>query len=240
MRGPRVLIPDRAASGGERETPRRQGEVVAAVDEAIHYTPRHAGYHGGASPAEVVVPVITLLPSDTLLPAGWYAYDAVGHAPAWWDATASRDPQQSASDPAPDSATPARPRRKPAAPAVPDGDALFDVTDVERAGSRAVRHPRRPASSRSSRMASQRQAIPRAPAEADVAALIDALAQVGGRLTITEAAAVTGQPAVRMSRYLAQVARLLNVDSYAVLSHSEADRLVELNVPLLRQQFLGE
>ena len=35
---------------------------MAAVDEAIHYTPRKAGYHGGASPAEVVVPVITLLP----------------------------------------------------------------------------------------------------------------------------------------------------------------------------------
>ena len=183
--------------------------------------------------------MITLLPSDTLLPAGWYAYDAVGHAPAWWDATASRNSQQSASDPAPDSARPARSRRKAAAPAVPDGNALFDVTDVERAdagpsgtlGGRVVA---------SSRMASQRQAIPRAPAEADVAALIDALARAGGRLTIAEAAAVTGQPAVRMSRYLAQVARLLNVDSYAVLSHSEADRLVELNVPLLRQQFLGE
>ena len=78
------------------------------------------------------------------------------------------------------------------------------------------------------------------PPRPSVAALIDALAQAGGRLTITEVAAVTGQPAVRMSRYLAQVARLLNVDSYAVLSHSEADRLVELNVPLLRQQFLGE
>ena len=54
--------------------------------------PGSAGYHGGASLAEVVVPVITLLPSDALLPPGWYAYDAVGHAPAWWDATASRDP----------------------------------------------------------------------------------------------------------------------------------------------------
>lgn len=89
-------------------------------------------------------------------------------------------------------------------------------------------------------MASQRLAIPRAPAEAEVTVLIDALVQAGGRLTITEAAAVTGQPAVRMSRYLAQVARLLNVDSYAVLNHSEADRLVELSLPLLRQQFLGE
>jgi len=41
----------------------------------------------------------------------------------------------------------------------------------------------------------------------------------------------------RMSAY---VARLLNVDSYAVLNHSEEDRLVELSLPLLRQQFLGE
>jgi len=89
-------------------------------------------------------------------------------------------------------------------------------------------------------MASQRQGIPRAPAEADVAALIDALDRAGGRLAIAEVAAVTGQPAVRMSRYLAQVARLLNVDSYAVLNHSETERLVELKVQLLRQQFLGE
>ena len=75
VRGPRVV-------DGE--------EVVAAVDEKIHYTPRRAGYHGGASLAEVVIPVIILLPSDSLLPSGWCAYDAAGHAPAWWDAPASR------------------------------------------------------------------------------------------------------------------------------------------------------
>ena len=234
VRGPRVLVPRGAGDGGVGG-----GEVVAAVDESIHYTPRHAGYHGGASPAEVVVPVITLLPSDTLLPAGWYAYDAVGHAPAWWDATAPRNPPSPS--PAPDPARPPRPRRK-TAPAAGEGNALFEVIDAERAvvlpsGTPATLGARVAASSR---MASQRQAIPRAPAEADVAALIDALAQAGGRLTIAEAAAVAGQPAVRMSRYLAQVARLLNVDSYAVLNHSEADRLVELNEPLLRQQFLGQ
>ena len=235
VRGPRVLIPGRAAT----EANASGGEVVAAVDEAIHYTPRHAGYHGGASPAEVVVPVITLLPSGTPLPSGWYAYDAVGHAPTWWDALASLTTQPPASDPTPHSARPARPRRKAAASAVPDGNTLFDVTDVEQAetgpsgslGSLVVA---------SSRMASQRQGIPRAPAEAGITALIDALDQASGRLTIAEAAAVTDQPAIRMSRYLAQVARLLNVDSYAVLDHSEADRLVELNRSLLRQQFLGE
>ena len=245
VRGPRVVIDG--------------GVVVAAVDEKIHYTPRRAGYHGGASLAEVVVPVVTLLPSAALLPPGWHAYDAAGHAPAWWDAPASRAAQPPALESAGEPARSAPSRRKPAA-AAPDGDALFDVTDVaprlagtgaqdtEPAGTPAS--PARPSPpvavtlggrvAASPRMASQRQAIPRAPAEADVAALIDALAAVGGRLSLTEAAAVTGQPAVRMSRYLAQVARLLNVDSYAVLNHSEADRLVELNLPLLRQQFLGE
>jgi hypothetical protein len=224
------------------------GEVVAAVDEKIHYTPRRAGYHGGASPAEVVIPVIVLLPSDSLLPVGWYAYDAAGHAPAWWDAQASRAAEPAAPGQATDSAKSAKsaksaqPRRRRTPTAAPDGDALFDVTEA----APTLRQQVTPSATlggqvvASPRMASQRQAIPRAPAEADVAALIDALARAGGRLTLAEAAAVTGQPAVRMSRYLAQVARLLNVDSYAVLNHSEADRLVELNVTLLRQQFLGE
>jgi hypothetical protein len=215
-------------------------EIVAAVDEKIHYTPRRAGYHGGASLAEVVIPVIILAPSDSLLPSGWYPYDAAGHAPAWWDAPASRATRPTAPQGA-DSAKPPQPRRRRAVSVEPDGNALFDVTEAAPTR-RKQTTPQVTLGyqvAASTRMASQRQTIPRAPAEADVAALIDALAQAGGRLTLAEAAAVTGQPAVRMSRYLAQVARLLNVDSYAVLNHSEADRLVELSLPLLRQQFLG-
>ncbi len=115
MRGPRVLVPGSA--------------VVAAVDEAIHYTAKRAGYHGGASPAEVVVPVITLLPSDVLLPAGWYVYDAAGHTPAWWDAPALRAVQPAALEPA-DTAKPAQPRRRRPAAAEPDANALFDVTEA--------------------------------------------------------------------------------------------------------------
>ena len=221
VRGPRVVI--------------GAGAVVAAVDEKIHYTPKRAGYHGGASLAEVVIPVITLLPTGTPLPPGWHPYDAAGHAPAWWDAPVPR------AAPAPSPAAPARPaapRRKRPVAAAPDGDALFALTDARSPAPAAATLGARVAAS--PRMASQRQAIPRAPAEAVIVALIDALAAAGGRLSLAEAAAVTGQPAVRMSRYLAQVARLLNVDSYAVLNHSEADRLVELSLPLLRQQFLGE
>lgn len=228
VRGPRVVI---------RE------EIVAAVDEKIRYTPRHAGYHGGASLAEVVVPVITLLPSMSLLPSGWYAYDAAGHAPVWWDAPVSRAAPASAPGTRADPGRPqASPRRGRSAPAEPAGNALFELTETAPAAREATAAPATLGGQvfASPRMASQRQAIPRVPAETEVTALIDALAQAGGRLSLAEAAAATGQPAVRMSRYLAQVTRLLNVDGYAVLNYAEADRLVVLDVTLLRQQFLGD
>jgi hypothetical protein len=89
-------------------------------------------------------------------------------------------------------------------------------------------------------MNGQRQFVRRAPDDASVAALIDGLIQAGGRLTIAEAAAAAGEPPVRMSGYLAQVTRLLNVDGYAVLQATDGGRMVELNQQLLKQQFLGE
>jgi PglZ domain len=240
VRGPRVLLPGQQAGGGE---------VVAAVDEKIHYTPRRAGYHGGASLAEVVIPVLTLLPSDTLLPPGWYAYDAVGHAPIWWDAPAIRQALSAAQ--AQESLKPPVRRKRPAVVAR-DEAALFDVTEVAVESSSespsATSRPKRaeqaaPATlgSRvvaSARLAVQRQIVRRAPTDTSIAALLDALSAAAGRLTLTEAAAATGEAPVRMSGYLAQAARLLNVDGYAVLRVIDEGRTVELNLPLLRQQFL--
>ena len=227
VRGPRVLVPG--------------GEVVAAVDEAIHYLPKKAGYHGGASPAEVVVPVIVLLPSASLVPDGWHAYDASGHAPVWWD-----PPQAIPVAPAP--VKPAR-RRPQGRAKEPDG-ALFGVQDVM--PSAASGQPTPPGETAappaslgarvvaSGRLASQRQFARRAPDDDRIARLIDGLEQVGRRATIGETARIVGEPAVRMSGYLAQVARLLNVDGYPVIRTVDDGRTVELNTELLRQQFVGD
>src|SRR5690606_21310979 len=38
------------------------GAAVLPVTERLRYGPLKAGYHGGATPAEVVVPVIVLVP----------------------------------------------------------------------------------------------------------------------------------------------------------------------------------
>jgi hypothetical protein len=109
---------------------------------------------------------------------------------------------------------------------------VSDVVDLEKkAVSLGVQVAESP------RMAAQRQFVRRAPGNESVAALIDALVEAGGRLTIAEAAAATGQPPVRMSGYLAQVIRLLNVEGSAVLQTLDSGRTVELNVALLKQQF---
>jgi hypothetical protein len=223
VRGQRVLTPDGKPGG----------EVVAAIDETIHYTPRKAGYHGGAAPAEVVIPVITLFPSQSLVPADWYAYDTVGHAPAWWTAPLAREPRPATPQPGKPRA-PARSKKDP----VPGAETLFSAGDITPAeapraalslGARVIASPR---------MTPQRQLIRRAPADASVAALIDALITAGGRITIAEAAEATGEPPVRLrSGYLATVQRMLNIDGYPVLQVSDEGRTVELNVQLLRQQF---
>lgn len=88
-------------------------------------------------------------------------------------------------------------------------------------------------------MATQRQFVRRAPGDARLAALIDALVRAGGRLTVTEVASAIGESPVRMSGYLAQTARLLNVDSYPVLQVTDGGRMAQLNEALLRQQFLA-
>jgi hypothetical protein len=222
VRGQRVIASGK--TGG--------GEVVAAVDENIHYTPRKAGYHGGASPAEVVIPVITLFPPDVQIPSGWTRYDAIGHAPTWWTAVLPVPQLVSSSAPAP--ATPAP--RKRAKPVAQDDDAaLFGVADVVGSEKKAASLGTR--ITESLRMSTQRQFVRRAPDNESVAALIDALAASGGRITFTEAATATGESPVRMSGYLSQVMRLLNVDGYAVLQTVDGGSMVELNVQLLRQQF---
>ena len=245
IRGPRVLI--------------AEAEVVAAVDETIRYTPRKAGYHGGAAPAEVVIPAITLLPSESLLPPGWFAYDAGGHAPAWWDPPASTGQSLPAanaqSTPGGSAARSGGPRRSGRPTTAPDDNgALFGVAEAAgvapavSGAERATGHGAASAGATSlgvrvvasPRMAVQRQFLRRAPDDASIAALIDGLAHAGGRLTITETASIAVESPVRMSGYLAQVTRLLNVDGYPVLQTTDGGRTVELNVPLLRQQFLGD
>jgi hypothetical protein len=177
-----------------------------------------------------------LLPSASLVPDSWHPYEANGHAPVWWD-----PPQAEPVSPSPARSA----RRKITVPAEKTDGALFGVRDVIAPTGTGQPSPALLPSLgaeviASGRLASQRQFARRAPDDDRIARLIDGLAQVGGKATIGEAARIAGEPAVRMSGYLAQVARLLNVDGYPVLRAIDDGRAVELNAELLRQQFLGD
>jgi len=184
---------------------------------------------------EVVIPVITLLPSPSLLPDGWYEYSLLTHEPSWWNSGTVRAPQPVIPTPGPARPKQSSARAKRSVAAKDESGALFAAAEVEPAkpaatslGAQAVA---------SSRMAAQRPTVRRAPNDDSIAALIDALISAGGRLTIPEAATAAGEPVHRMPGYLALLTRLLNVDGYGVLQLKDGGKAVGLNEHLLRQQF---
>ncbi|MCX4667978.1 BREX-2 system phosphatase PglZ [Streptomyces sp. NBC_01381] len=215
LSGPRVLEGD--------------GTIVAPWREDIRYTPRKAGYHGGASPAEVTVPVIVLVPSQDLKPASWTVLPSEQVVPPWWH---TRVEARAVAEPLDEPVRKTSRRRL----TTQDGEGLFAATEVAQEastlGDRVVR---------SDRYKAQKAFVRRPPDAKAVAAVIDALAGVGGKLTpdavAAAAAAATGRSQRNAEIFITVVQRLLNVEGYGVINLVEAGRIVELNVPLLKEQF---
>jgi hypothetical protein len=69
-----------AFSGGRVLSPGGGTAIVAAWSERVRFGPRRAGYHGGAAPQEVLVPVAVL--SSGAAPSGWAV--APPTELAWW------------------------------------------------------------------------------------------------------------------------------------------------------------
>lgn len=210
------------------------GSIIAAVDERLRYATKQAGYHGGASAAEVVIPVIVLSRTpDDLRSAGWIP--AAPQAPAWWN------DQVISSAASPDvAARPARPRSTPR-PEAP-GQGAFEI-DIPPAPA--------PTTSAESTLVDDLLASPiylaqksrygaRAAADETVRTVLNVLLAQSGRAHRDTLAAAAGIPAIRLPGALAALRRQLNVEGYDVLSVDVDDVTVVLDVPLLRQQFLEE
>ena len=85
--------------------------------------------------------------------------------------------------------------------------------------------------------AAQRRFVRKPPAPATVAAVIDALAEADQTLSLAAVAAVAGRAARRPEGFAATLERLLNVESYEVLSLEDGGHTLRLNVSMLRTQF---
>lgn len=212
VEGPRVL-------GG--------GSAILAVDEDLRYSDRKAGYHGGASLAELVVPVIALRPrpvEDTEqawadgLPEGWmFTSD---QRPLWWS-TRSRTALQI---------------DEPVLTIAPSA-AMLDIYGTDQPEAEPITASGLGAAIIDSpRYADQKKVLRRTPSDETVAALVDELAAAPGtRLPFSRVSQLLVTPLARTSRTVGVVAQLLNVEGFEVLRLEEETAI--LDVTLARQQF---
>lgn len=208
LRGPRVLTPG--------------GAVIVPWSERVRYGVRQNGYHGGASPQEVVVPLTVLRTAGQSL-RGWTELPPT--VPVWWDVeepSAGRPttpPVVTVPVMAPRRQTelfPPVPERMPSAEAAPWVDRL--LASPVWAAQKAI---------------AGRLTLP----DDRIRQCLVALDERGGKLTRTALARALGVPALRVSGMVTALRRLLNVDGYSVLTLDEASDTVELNRALLDTQF---
>ena len=238
------------------------GTLVVPYREDIRYTDRKDGYHGGFSAAEMVVPVLTFVPVlDTArrargqntrnsTPRGWQRLTPAEIEPVWWSQPLESTPAWD-----PDHAD----RFLRTEPGTVTQDPLKEKDDTRKRGRNTKTSPpeQTPALFGDDALAPRtlgdkvtatsgfhagHARVPRAPDAEEFAALIDALAAVGGthpRLPVNAASRAAGGPKShpRAVRFLKMVGKVLNVEAYPILTLTDGDRSVELNIALLQQQF---
>lgn len=194
------------------------GPKILAVSESLRYGPLKAGYHGGAAPAEVVVPVILLGAGDA--PSDQYP-PAPSQRPLWWDAPVPKTPA----------------RREIPTIRLTNEPSLFEpepeaVTILEPADSGLG------AAVTSSAVFEEQKSIAGRVrvSENNLAGLLDQLAALPGhRAPVAVAAQVLGVPAYSFTGAFAQVQKLMNVEGYPVIRNDSGT--VVLDMTLLKEQF---
>lgn len=200
--------------------------ILAPWSERVRFSGKKNGYHGGASPQEVVIPLGLFAPAGVAV-AGWV--EVAPEVPAWWDQEFEEAPR------APRSVKAAKPRP----PMAPGEQGRLFPTEEEVAAAAAVAGPEwidrllaSPAMAAQRQMAS-RVALP----EERIRAILMALDERGGKLTRPALAKRIEVPPMRLGGVLSALRRVLNIEGYAVLSVDEQADTVELNLKQLFTQF---
>jgi hypothetical protein len=210
LRGDRVLLGD--------------GQVIAAATEWVRYAPKRNGYHGGATPQEMLVPLSVWAPSLQQVP-GWV--DLIEAPPAWWAPPQHAAPLPPVPGPGP---APAKTRQ-------PEGQGrLFEPQHAALAPAHAnggwidrlIASPV---------FAAQVVQAGRGVDEARLRPVLSVLDARGGRAPLDLVARSAGVPLVRASGLISQVSRILNIDGYPIIGVSPSGDEVVLNRDQLLAQF---
>ncbi|MFF0299820.1 BREX-2 system phosphatase PglZ [Streptomyces sp. NPDC004562] len=242
LSGPRVVWPDPGAS------------IVTLWDADSRYTALKAGYHGGASLAEVTIPVLAFLPFGAEPPKGWR--ELGDQRPAWWapeEAGKAPLPDEhaarpvTATAPAPKKTT-GKGKKKQAEVAQMHHGELFDLA-LTTGGDNALFTPTVVSRTEtlvtalldSETYQAQLDGLARKPQREQVYKALAALLDAGGTLPVTALAQRVGMPVARGDGFAAVLRQLLNYDGVQVLETLPDGRTLRLHEALLREQFaLGD
>jgi hypothetical protein len=229
---------------------RHDGHAVLAVDEHLRYGPLKAGYHGGAAPAEAVVPVAVLVPGA--VPDGVKLALAPPQEPAWWIDPVEPTRPPAAVPPVADlSPRPALATSPPRRPAQDQPPTLFDEpelspvpsdpasTSAVPAGHAGLGNAVAAAVLKSAVYTTQKKIAGRVSVTDDqIRALLGALLDAPGRRLVPSlaATAIAVSPVMLRGAVL-HAQRLLNVEGYPVLRVDADGATVILDEALLREQF---
>lgn len=218
-------------SDGRVRTASGASSVACIWSESSRYAGRKNGYHGGVSPQEVAVPLSVFVPTGMTLP-DWQA--APPAQPEWWDLP-SLSPAMAPLPEILKALNQAPPRRS--IPAQTGQEQLFDM-DTPPIQTVVAEQDWIETLLQCQVYASQRALAARvAPADEKMRKLLSGLAERGGKLSRAALAQRLSEPEVRLNGILSAMRRVLNVDQAQILQVDESTGTIQLNRPLLLQQF---
>lgn len=214
--------------------------VTVPWTEQVYYGRQQNGYHGGASPQEMVCPLI-LLTDKASTYSGLYRCEYP--KPDWWTVAPVA------------SAEVETPRVTITVPIKSGAPTLFDLEGVENEKGARMKEEPTPSDRPSAPVLShshdwiaalfnsqaykdQKAMLRRHPVDDTVLrSCLSALSASGGIMTPTAFAKAADIPMARLDGLVRQVGRVLNVDGYEILTLDRTENRVELNVAKLKRQF---
>jgi hypothetical protein len=208
-----------------------QNAVVVPWVETIYYGRQQNGYHGGATPQEMVCSLVILTDKSSAY-SGLYPCEYP--KPDWWSpapvATAVVDEPAKPTGPRtlfdhlPDEDQPREERTPPKEKKKPVEEAKHAAWIEQLLSSQAYK--------------TQKELVRRhAPDDQLVRRFLVALEASGGIMTPAAFSKAASVPAGRLDGLVAVMQRVLNVDGYEILTFSRAENRIELNTAKLKRQF---